>query len=324
MVRLFFGNRSLALLILPFLVLTYVGMNAYFPNHLPEEGAHFGFWGAFLPQSGWVSQLLAPSLILAEALLLNSLFNRNDFLDRNTFTPSLLYVTLLSTFHIFYYLDGFAIAQFCLVMAVHQLFQLHQNEDGRRQVFNVGFWLGLACSFHPVLVLLIVVAFWLIWVIRPFIMRESALLVIGFLLPLMYGGSYSAWAGIKIQNEQITSTAITLNTEDVIVVAAITFFFILLSLGTLTTKIQQSSIRLKKLFRILLILISFTVLLTIFEYLVFTKREALAMAFVPLMFVMPYGFGFKKLRDVSTIIFYLLFLFTVGRFVFPLQLLELG
>ena len=294
------------------------------PYHLPEEGAHFGFWGTFLPQSSWISQVLAPGLIFGGAALINSLFNRNNFLDRNTFTPSLLYVTFMSVFHCYYFLDGFSIAQFCIIMAVHQMFQLQQNEDGRRQVFNVGFWLGVACTFHPVLVLMILVAFWLIWVIRPFIMRESALLMIGFLIPLMYGGFYSSWAGIKIQNEQITSTAMALNIEDVLIVTGITFFFILLSLGTLTTKIQQSSIRLKKLFRILLILINFTLLLTLFEYFFFEKKEALAMVFVPLMFILPYGFGFKKLRDVTTIVFYLMLIFSIGRFVYPLQFLELG
>ena len=324
MVRLFFGNRSFALLILPVMAVIYIGLNWYFPYHLPEEHAHFGFWGSFLPQSSWISQVLAPSLIFSEAILLNLLFNRSDFLDRNTFTPSLLYFTLMSVFHSFYFLDGFAVAQFCLIMAVHQLFQLHQNEDGRRRVFNVGFWLGLACTFHPVMLLIILVAFWLIWVIRPFVMRESLLLAIGFIIPLIYGGFYSAWAGISIQNDQITSTASALNIEDVLVVAGITFFFILLSLGTLSTKIQQSSIRLKKLFRILLILIIFTLLLTIFEYLVFEKKESLALAFVPLMFVLPYGFGYKKLRDVTTITFYLLLLFSLGRFIFPLQFLELG
>ncbi|PWL31376.1 MAG: hypothetical protein DCO96_04045 [Fluviicola sp. XM-24bin1] len=302
----------------------YVGLNFYFPYHLPEDEAHFGFWGDFLPQTSWISQILAPAFVFGEALLINSLFNRNDFLDRNTFTPALLYFTLMSGFHCFYFLDGFAVAQFCVIMALHQLYQLYQNEDGRRQVFNIGFWLGVACTFHPVLVLLLVVAFWLVWVIRPFVMRESILMVVGFLIPLMYGGFYSAWAGIKIQNEQITASSLELNIEDVIVIGGLTFLFILLSLGTITRKFQQSSIRLKKLFRIILILINTTLLLTILEYFFFHKKEALAMVFIPLMFVLPYAFGFKKLRDVTTIAFYFLLLFSLGRFIFPLQFLEFG
>jgi len=312
------------LLILPLLLAIYVGLNYYTPFHLPESEAHFGFWGDFLPQSSLFSQILAPVLIFAEAILLNSLFNRNDFLDRNTFTPALLYVTFLSTFHSFYFLDGFAVAQFCLIMAVHQLFQLYQNEDGRRQTFNIGFWLGVGCTFHPVLAFLIVVAFWMVWVIRPFVMRESVLLVIGFLLPLVYGGFYSSWAGIKIQNEQISAAATELKIEDVVVVGALTFLIILLSIGTISRKFQQSSIRLKKLFRILLILTIFTLFLTVFEYFFFRKKEALAMAFIPLMFVLPYGFGFKKLRDVTTTVYYVLLVFTLGRFFFPLQFMDFG
>ncbi|MCR9171610.1 MAG: hypothetical protein NXI10_03900 [bacterium] len=299
----------------------YVGLNYYFPYHLPQEGAHFGFWGDFLPQSNWISQTLAPVLVFAEAIMINTLYNRNEFMDRNTFTPALLYVTLMSVFHSFYFLDGFAVAQFCIVMAIDQLFQLYQNEDGRKRVFNVGFWLGVACTFHPVLVLLLLVAFWMVWVIRPFVMRESVLLVLGFIIPLVYGGFYTAWAGIRIQNEQITATAIELNIEDVLVVGGLTFLFIVLSMGTLSRKFQQSSIRLKKLFRILLILINVTLLLTIFEYFFYTKKEALAMVFVPFAFILPYAFGYKKLRDVSTIAYYVLLFFTVGRFIFPLQFL---
>lgn len=324
MVRLFFGNRSFALLILPLLGALYVAFNFYFPYHLPEEGAHFGFWGNFLPQSNWISQLIAPSLVFVEAVLINALYNRNEFLDRNTFTPALVYLTLMSAFHCFYFLDGFAVAQFCLVMGIDQLFQLYQNEDGRKRVFNIGFWLGVACTFHPVLVLFLVVAFWMVWVIRPFVMRESALLVLGFLIPLMYGGFYSAWAGISIQNEQITATAIELKIEDVVVIGALTFLFIVLGFGTFTRKFQQCSIRLKKLIRILLILINFTLLLTIFEYFLYEKKETLAMVFVPLTFILPYAFGYKKQRDVTTIVYYLLLVFSAGRFLFPLQFIELG
>lgn len=324
MVQLFFGNRSYALLFLPFLAAIYVGLNIYFPYQLPEADGHFGFWGDFLPQSSWISQLLAPGLIFAEALLINSLFNRNEFMERNTYTPALVYVTSMSVFHCFYFLNGFAIALFCIVMAIHQLFQLYQNEDGRRHVFNVGFWFGVACTFHPVLVLMVVVAFWLVWVIRPFVLRESVLLLLGFLVPLMYGGFYSAWTGTKIQSEQISSTASGLLLEDVIVLSGIIFLMILLGLGIISAKIQQSSIRLKKLFRILLILINFTLLLTVLEYLIFDKKEALAMTMLPLMFVVPYAFGVKKLREITTIVYYILLVFSVGRYFFPISFLELG
>jgi len=322
-VQLFFGNRSYVLLILPFLVAAFVGLNFYFPYYVADASGHFGFWGELIPQSSIASMTLAPALIFSEAILINSLFNRNEFMERNTYTPALVFVSCMSFFHCFYFLNGFALAQFCVIMAIHQLFQLYQNEDGRRQVFNVGFWLGLGCTFHPVLVLMIVVAFWLVWVLRPFVLRESALLLLGFVIPLVYGGFYSSWMGIKVDSEQISSTADSILLEDLLVLSGLIFIFILLSLGVLSTKIQQSSIRLKKLFRILLILINFTLLLTVIDYFVFDKKEALSIAFIPFMFVLPYAFGLKKLREVATAVYYVLFVFSIGRFFFPLSMLEL-
>lgn len=321
MVQLFFGNRSIVLLLLPFLVASFVGLNIYFPFHEPEPSAHFGFWGALLSQESLASIVAAPLLIFIEAVLINALFNRNEFMERNTYLPSLIYVTVMSVFHSFYYLNGFAIAQLCIILALYQLYQLYQNEDGRRRVFNAGFWLGLACSFHPILVLLIVIGFWLIWVIRPFVLRESILYLSGFLVPLLYGGFYARWTGNAIDSQDITSTGTALNIEDVLVLSALIFTLILLTLRGLATKIQQSSIRLKKLFRILLILIVFSVFLTVVEYFVFTKKEALAMTFIPLSFVIPYAFGLKFMRKTAAVTYYVLLVFAVGRFFFPLAYL---
>jgi hypothetical protein len=300
------------------LVAVFVGLNIYIPFHEPEPDAHFGFWGALLSQEALASKVIAPVLILIEAVLINALFNRNEFMERNTYIPSLIYVTVMSVFHSFYFLNGFAVAQLCIILALYQLYQLYQNEDGRRRVFNTGFWLGVACSFHPILVLLILVGFWLIWVIRPFVLRESILFLVGFLIPLFYGGFFARWTGNAIESQDITSTGTALNIEDVLALSVLTFILILLTLRGLATKVQQSSIRLKKLFRILLIFIVFSVLLTVVEYFVFTKKEALAMTFIPLAFVIPYAFGLKHLQKTATVTYYVLLVFTIGRFFFPL------
>lgn len=321
MVQLFYGNRSFALVFLPLLVALYSILNVYFSYHEPEATAHFGFWGQSIVQSHFVSAILAPALVFIGAITLNALFNRNDFMERNNFMVSLLYVTFMSIFHSFYYLDGFGVAQVFVILALYQMFFLYQNEDGRRRVFNVGFLLGVACTFYPILISIVIVAFWLVWVIRPFVMRESLLLIVGFVIPLIYAGMYSSFMGIKIQNAEISSTAFELKIEDILIMGSVCFFMILLSFGGITTKIQQSSIRLKKLFRILLILTIFMLFLTSFEYLVFHKKEVMALVFVPLMFVLPYSFGVKKLRDVTTVVYYLLFLFSVGKFLFPLTFL---
>jgi hypothetical protein len=289
--------------------------------HLPELNVDFGFWGPILSQDSWASRLLAPAFVLTGAIVINILYNRNDFKERNTYLPSLLYLTLMSGFHSFYYLDGLTIAQLLAIVALFQVFKLNQNEDGRRIVFNLTFILGVGATFYPVLLLFIPFVFWIVWVIRPFVMRESVLAMLGFMIPLVYAGVYTSVFDIKVTTEILSSTTHELKLEDIIIIGAITFLMALMSFGTLMLKIQQSSIRLKKLFRIVLILANFVLLLTVFEYFVFHKKEVLSLVFIPLMFILPYAFGFKKLRETTTFVYYLLLIFSVGKFFYPITFL---
>ncbi|NRA11627.1 MAG: hypothetical protein HRT57_06710 [Crocinitomicaceae bacterium] len=318
MVRIFFGNRPYALLMLPLLIMGYVALNLWKGHHQPDIGGNFGFWGHLLDQSTYLSQILAGTLIFANGILLNTLFNRNGFMESNNFLPALLYVSFLSIFHSFYYLDGFSIAQTFLILGLFQLLKLSQNEDARRIVFNAAFIIGVACTFYPILLVIMPFLFWMIWVIRPFVFRESTLTVVGITIPLIFTGVYGSVYDIQLSGGDVSSTSSELWLEDVTILGGIVFFMIVLGIGRLALKLKQSSIRLKKLFRVIVILGNFCLLLTIFEYFVFHKKEALGLVFIPLMFFLPYSFGYKKQRGVTTAVFYLFFFFSVGKFFYPL------
>lgn len=317
-VRIFFGNRSYGLLILPLLIAGYELLNVWQGHHNPDLGSNFGFWGRLLDESQLLSQILAGVLIFVNAIILTTAFNRSDFMESNNYLPALLYVTFLSIFHSFYYLDGFAVAQTLLVLAVFQLLKMSQNEDARKIIFNSSFLIGVACTFYPLLLLMIPFIFWMIWVIRPFVVRESTLTVVGVAIPLIFAGVYGSVYEIQLSSAQMSSTSPELWLEDILIMGGILLFMIVLGLGTLAIKLKQSSIRLKKLFRVIVILANFCLLLAIFEYFVFHKKEALSLVFIPLMFFLPYSFGFKKQRSVTTTAYYLLFFFSVGKFFYPL------
>ena len=297
----------------------YVALNMWKQHHVPDIETNFGFWGNLLDQSTLLSQISAGAFIFINAILLNTLFNRNGFMESNNFLPALLYVSFMSIFHSFYFLDGFVIASTLLVLALFELLKLNQNEDARRIVFNASFLIGVACTFYPLMLTLIIFLFWMIWVIRPFVLRESVLTVIGLIIPLIYAGIYGSVYNIKLKNHQISSSSSELLLEDVTVMGGIVLLMILLGARTLNAKLQQCSIRLKKLFRVILILANYALLMAIFEYFVFHKKEALSLIFIPLMFFLPYAFGYKKQRSTTTVVFYILILFSVGKFFFPLS-----
>jgi len=314
MVKIFYGNRLYALYIIPVIVATFVILNYYVPYHVPEEITRFGFWGDLIPQTSTFSMILAPSLIVLNAVLLNNTFNKHDFLGRNRYITALLYITALSYFHTFYFLDGFSIAQVFVILALRQTFKLNQNEDGRKTVFNVSFLLGVASTFYPLLLISIPFVFWIIWILRPFVLRESILTLIGFIVPLVYTGVYQMYFEYNMDTADFSSNASELKLFDIAILGGLMFLLGLFSIKTYLLRLKVASIRLRKLFSIILMLFLFTIGFSVLSYFLFNKKEALALIFIPAVFILTYSFGFKTQRLVPTLTFYLIFLFSVGKF----------
>lgn len=317
MVKLFFGNRSFALLFLPVIIALFGGLNFIFHHHSPEDNVILGFWGKVGSQSFWPYQLGAFVLILINGILINNIFNRNDFMERNNYLASLLYVVIMSFFHSFYFISGASLAQTLLILMFVQMFKLNQNEDGRRAVFNASFLFGIAASLYPVLLLGTPFLFWMIWVVRPFVLRESLLAITGFILPLVYAGLYGFFFGVKVVRDEFSSSAGEWQYYDFVILSFFVSLLILTSISDVLNKIGASTIRLKKLFRILLLLIGFSVGIALIEFFVFDKLEGLGLLAFPLMFVLPYAFGVKTPRTFAVITYYLIFFFAVGKFFIP-------
>ena len=117
---------------LPLLAAIYAGFNVWTEHHLPSLNTGFGFWKIPMEESTLLAKILGPCLVIANAILLNIAFNRNGFKEKNNYLPALLFVVFQSYFHSFYYLNGFGIAQFFIVLSLIQLLGLDQNSDGRK------------------------------------------------------------------------------------------------------------------------------------------------------------------------------------------------
>lgn len=319
MVKIFIGNRSGVLLLLPILVVIYAVLNVYFDYHSSSPVSGFGFYGEMLREGSLISQILAPLLILLNALLLNGIFNRNGFMEKNNYLPSLLYIVGKSYFHSYYFINGFGLAETCMILAFLQVFKLDQNSDGRKAVFNAAFFAGLAASFYPVLLMFVPFLFLIVWILRPFVFRESALLAVGFMIPLIYAGCYSTVFGVPISGHSFTGFPTEWKFPDLYVIGGGLLLLTFASVSPLSQKLGQSSIRLKKLFRVLGWLILFYVLLSVFEFLALRKLSAPSFIVGWLAFFVTYGFGMKQVRQFPAFIFYLLLIFSVGKFFIPLE-----
>lgn len=313
MVKIFFGNRSGVLLLLPFLIASYVLFNWYVGYHTTELNS-IGFWGIHIGEAQWWGKIAAPLLIFGNAVFINFIFNRNGFMEKNIYLPSLIYVVFRSFFHSFYFLDGVGIAEVLLILALMQVYKLDQNSDGRRAIFNAAFFIGLGVTFYPLMMVCIPFFFWMIWVLRPFQIRESALAIVGFILPLIYAGVYASFFGIELTGDFLSSASSEWNFPDIFVIGGGVFILVVSTIGPVFSKLSNSSIRLKKVFRVNILLVLFFALLAILELLIYEKIDGTALIILVLVLFLPYGFGEKTQRSLPTFIFYLIFFFSVGKF----------
>lgn len=320
-VRLFFGNRSYVLLLLPLFIGGMYSINLLTNYHQSENQFHMGLWGIIDMDSKWID-LIAPILIYTNAILLNTLFNRNDFMEKNNYITSLLYVLVTSFFPSFYHISGFAIAQTLLILSTFQVFKLSQNEDGRSAVFNSAFLFALGSTLYPIMLLGIPLMFWIVWVVRPFILRESILLFTGLGIPLLYAALSSVYFDIDVDRQHFSSSSTELKWIDISVLGGAVFLLGLASLKGVLYKTRVSSIRFKKIIRILSLQSWLIVGLVAVEFLAFRKVSGISLLLFPLLFFLPYAFGDKSPKPFPTLVVYVLFFFSVGKFFIPFELLQ--
>lgn len=315
MVKLFLSNRSIVLFLLPFVIVAYILFNHYSDYYLFSEVSNFGFWGTNVGFSSFYSQLFASILVITNAIGINAIFNWNQFLERNSFMPSLLYVVLMSFYHSFYEIDGLLISHTFLILSLYQLYFLRQNEDGRKSVFNAAFFAGAASTFYPQLIGYLPFYFLMIWSIRPFIIRETILCIAGFIVPLIYGSFYLKYTGTSIDTSLFrVSTNFQRQQFDFLVTSGIFLLSLILSFVSIQAHIKKSSIRLKKLTRILWWFVISGLIIGIIDFLIYNQIQRFSLIMIPLAFFLTFSFSHKTLSAVAIGLFYITLSYSFLKF----------
>jgi hypothetical protein len=314
MIRLFLENRIGVLLILPFYIGFYLFLNSQFPYYKVVGEANLGFWSDALNGPLWIYQVLSGFFILFNAIGLNWIFNSHEFLDKNSYIVSLLYVVTMSFYHSFYSLDGLLIAQTFIILMLSQFFLLKQNTDGRRNVFNGFFFAGVAATFHPLMLLSLPVLFGMILIIRPFVFRELILGICGFIVPLTYALVF-LWFNNSGLNFKILDSASNFQLHTDFIVTLV-FFGILLALGTfsLRTRMQKSSIRLKKQIQIIWLMVFIAIVFGLIDFLYFHQIERFSLLMIPLSILLTYSFLHKSYGIIASVVFYLTIVYSIVKF----------
>jgi hypothetical protein len=314
MIRMFLENRVLVLLFLPFIVGIYFLLNfqtgyyAYFPSH------DFGLWSNFFSGHSWIYSFLSFIIIIFNAISLNWVFNKNEFLERNSYIVSLLYVVTMSFYHSFYVMDGLLLAHLFFILMFIQLLQIKQTVDARIYVFNGCLFAGLSATFHPPIMLGLPFFIAMPVLIRPFNFREFLIGITGFGIPLVYG-----FVNLWFQNNSLSfsfftySEQIKLHADFVITLLVIGILFSL-SIFSLRSRLQKSSLRLKNQIRLIWVFIWITIILGSLNFYFFLEIEHFSLLMIPISLLLSYSFLHKNYGIIATIVFYLTIIYSVIKF----------
>lgn len=315
MIRLFTENRALAVFLLPVFVAGYVLLNHFFPYFEITREIDFGLFGTYSIPYILPKQVVGSVIIFFNAIGLNLIFNNQNFFEKTTYFPAFIYIVWMSFFNGMYNPDGLLLSHAVCIIMLSQLFRLNQNEDGRKLVFNAAFLVGLATCFHLTMVILLPFLFFMVWIVRPFVLRESLLLLSGFTVPLLYAGVLMLFQGQSVnQSWDINLHSLYDEQITILFIASIIVLFIIISFFGVRNKLKKSSIRFRKLVRMLWIFLFLTLCVGILDVLLSHETESFSLLFIVLPFFSFFSFVKKPLSYIANSLFFIVLICSLLKF----------
>lgn len=156
-----------------------------------------------------VYHLLALLLIILQGALLNAIMIKHKVYNENSYTLTLIYVLLFTTFFDFFSLSPVLLSTTFLILAINKLvvhIQTWQKNDDR--ILTIGLFIGIGTLFFlPSFIFALLVFFSFIFFTGTSV-RRNLLFIYGFLLPFLIVWLYYVWhdSGYEFINQAIYST----------------------------------------------------------------------------------------------------------------------
>lgn len=188
-------HSPFSLVIIP--VLAIVLWIPSFINPLPPieqvEMPVYAFLDLFFRSAPYVALAIGLLLLLTEAFLLNFILQQHQVVVKKNWLPALFVVVFGSCSPGLLWPQAEQFAGILILLVLHILLGTYRQDKSFAAMFNSGLLIGLAAQFYlPSLVFFLFGIFTII-IIRPFIWREWVMLILGILLPFIYGGVYYYW-----------------------------------------------------------------------------------------------------------------------------------
>ena len=313
MIKLFLGNKTYVLLLIPVFLVCYQFLNYYFEFISLAPSQHFGLWIENIELNTLVGVLLASIVVLLNSFGLNLLVNRNNFYERNTYLVALIYVVFMSLFECSYFLNSTLLLHSTIIFMIHQLFELNKREDGRKNIFNAFLFFALGVTLCPIYIFLLPMLILSVTVIRQLSFKESLMAFSGFSIPFIYYLAISYVDGSEWGSSFVYANLDAVQKDFWFVTVSI-ITFIVLSLFSVVFKMRQAKIQTNKQIRSLIILILFFFLLSFYQLISFQQIDHFSLLIIPMSVLLIFSFLSDTYGMAANVLFYVVILYSVIKF----------
>lgn len=296
MLNLFLSGRGRTIFILPVILLIFGVKSFIHPEVIIDAPSYlFGKFDEFLSDYIYIKLILGIFSISIIAFYINNVFNSNGFYQPENTLPSLLFVIMIAAWSGFHFFSPFLISLLFILIGLNRLLKVYHQKNIFSEVFDAGFFLGLAAIIYYPLVLFIISYWMFISLNRAFNFREYLFPLLGLLLPFFFLSVYFFYFELPFDFLHI---ALMDDVDSLISISSLTqrIFLVLsgvafvLALPFFIRQISRSKIKTKNSKRLILILFlnSFLIYFLSFSFYPIHNRELLLL--IPLVFIIPFYF----------------------------------
>lgn len=141
----------------------------------------------------FVSAVLGAVLCFFQALLVNGIVNNNKMLARKSYVAGATFIVFASFLPNTLLLTPVSVALTFILLATGRIFSLVKNEKAHGDIFDVGFFIGIAALFYFPSLMFILFAYIGLAIVRPFNYREWVIVLTGLAAPFMVVFVYYYW-----------------------------------------------------------------------------------------------------------------------------------
>ncbi len=161
---------------------------------VPQKSGVLGIWISVLcADFSGIAFIIGILLVFLQGMLINVMIARFRMSNEITLFPGLFYILLASAIPEFLYLSPLLIANTFFIIVLFELFESYRKKSIVGNIFNVGFWLGVASLFYFSEIIFVLLAFFSSSILRKFRLKELLIIAIGFMVPFILASVYYFW-----------------------------------------------------------------------------------------------------------------------------------